>query len=84
MMNDYEKNQARQFLKKRELLKTPEGRAALEYARKKHEENEKRNKALESWGEYGYYISPDQEKELKQVQKTAAQMRRDDILKHFS
>lgn len=83
-MNDYERECARRILQQRELSKTPEGRAALEYARKKREENERRNKILETWGEYGYYISPDQEKELKQVQKTAAEMRRDDILKHFS
>ncbi len=83
-MNEYEREKARQHLKRMELSKTPEGRAALEYARKKREENERRNKILETWGEYGYYISPDQEKELKQVQKTAAEMRRDDILKHFS
>lgn len=83
-MTDYELEVARQLLKQRELSKTPEGRAALEYARKKREENEKRNKILASWGEYGYYISPDQKKELKKVQKTAAEARREDILKHYS
>ena len=57
---------------------------ALEYARKKREENKKRNKILADWGEYGYGLSQDQKKELKKVQKTAAEVRRDDILKHFS
>ena len=83
-MTDYELEVARQLLKQRELSKTPEGRAALEYARKKREENDKRNKLLASGGEDGYYISPDQKKELKKVQKTAAEARREDILKHYS
>lgn len=83
-MDNWEREEARRILKERELSKTPEGRAALEYAKKKREENEKRNKILEVWGRHGYYISPDQEKELKQVQKTAADMRKQDLIEHFS
>ncbi len=82
-MNNYEREESMRLLKQRELSKTLDGREALEYARKKREENEKRNKILEDWGKYGHYVSPDQKKELKKVQKTAAEMRRDDILKHW-
>lgn len=81
-MTEYERQQARKYQKDAELLKTPEGRAALEGAKRKAEENKRRNEILENWGRNGFYKA--QMPNTAQRKETAEEQRRAEILKHYS
>lgn len=80
-MNEYERSQARAYQREAELLKTPEGKAALEYAKRRQEEERQRNAILDSWWGPNGYKPPMPESKPKA--KTAEEMRMEDILKNF-
>lgn len=81
-MNDFEREQARRFKKHQENMKDPAYKAAYEAAQRRKKEKERTEEILQNYAANGFYRPPMSEQKPKE--KTAEEMRRDNILKHFS
>lgn len=81
-MNDFEREQARRFKKHQESMKDPAYKAAYEAAQRRKKEKERSEEILRGYAANGFYRPPTFEQKPKE--KTAEEMRRDDILKRFS
>lgn len=81
-MNDFERSQARRFKENQDNMKDPAYAAAYEAAQRRKKEKERTEEILKNYTANGFYRPPMFEQKPKE--KTAEEMRREDILKHFS
>ncbi len=81
-MNDFERSQARRFKENQDNMKDPAYAAAYEAAQQRKKERERSEEILKGYAENGFYRPPMPEEKPKE--KTAEEMRRENILKHFS
>lgn len=81
-MTSYELEVARKVKAHRENMKSPAYRAAYEAAQRRKKEKERSEEILRGYAANGFYRPPTFEQKPKE--KTAEEMRRDDILKRFS
>lgn len=81
-MTSYELEVARKAKAHRENMKSPAYRAAYEAAQRRKKEKERTEEILKNYTANGFYRPPTFEQKPKE--KTAEEMRREDILKHFS
>ena len=81
-MTSYELEVARRAKAHRENMKDPAYRAAYEAAQQRKKERERSEEILKGYAENGFYRPPMPEEKPKK--KTAEEMRRENILKHFS
>ncbi len=80
-MNEYELSQARRLKKHQEAMRDPVYAAAYKVAQRRKKERERSEEILKSYAQNGFYHPPTQE---EPKEKTAQEMRMNDILKHFS
>lgn len=81
-MNDFERSQARRFKENQDNMKDPAYAAAYEAAQRRKKERERSEEILRNYAANGFYRPPMPEEKPKV--KTAEEMRRENILKHFS
>lgn len=81
-MNSYELEQARRYKKHQENMKDPDYAAAYEAAQRRKKERERSEEILRGYAANGFFRPQMPEKKPKE--KSAEELRRDDILKHFS
>lgn len=81
-MTSYELEVARKAKAHRENMKSPAYRAAYEAAQRRKKERERSEEILRNYAANGFYRPPMPEEKPKV--KTAEEMRRENILKHFS
>lgn len=81
-MNDFERSQARRFKENQDNMKDPAYAAAYEAAQRRKKEKERTEEILQNYAANGFYRPPTSEQKPKE--KTAEEMRMDNILKHFS
>ncbi len=81
-MNDFEREQARRFKMHQDNMNDSAYAAAYEAAQRRKKERERSEEILRNYAANGFYRPPMPEEKPKE--KTAEEMRRDDILKRFS
>lgn len=81
-MNDFEREQARRFKMHQDNMNDSAYAAAYEAAQRRKKERERSEEILRGYAANGFYRPPMPEEKPKE--KTAEEMRRDDILKRFS
>lgn len=81
-MNSYELEQARKYKKHQENMKNPAYAAAYAAGQRKKKERERREEILRGYAANRFYRPPMPEEKPKE--KTAEEMRMQDILDHFS
>ena len=81
-VNDFERSQARRFKENQDNMKDPAYAVAYEAAQRRKKEKERTEEILKNYTANGFYRPPTFEQKPKE--KTAEEMRLEDILKHFS